>query len=303
MKNITLIVPIKDKIGKELAESFKKQGKKTLLITEKGNNPSINRNKGIKKARTEFVAFTNGHSILSLDWADRVLSFFSKYAFVDIVGGPQLSYGEDSLFAKISGYALSSIFGSAKVSSRYEQKKIYLDADETSLTSANLICRKKVFKKVKFNEQIYPGEDPKFIEDAKKAGFKVAYSPDIVVYNRRRESISGLMKQVYNYGKTRPLKERLKDTLKKPYFLIPSIFLIYLVLMLEFVVVGYPGRVIFIPLYLYLILNVYFSLTNAVLNKSLIAVVYLPFIFLAIHISYGIGFIIGLIKRSKDGLS
>ena len=42
-----------------------------------------------------------------------------------------------------------------------------LNADEKSITSANLICKKEVFKKIEFNSKLYPGEDPRFIEDAK----------------------------------------------------------------------------------------------------------------------------------------
>jgi len=129
MKNITIIIPLGKNKEAEGIETIKNQ--KLRLITEIGLNPSKNRNCGIKKARTEFVAFINGHTYLSKDWAKKVIKFFAKYPEIDIVGGPQLNYEKDGFFAKASSHALGSIFGAANVSQIYAGKKTRLDADET----------------------------------------------------------------------------------------------------------------------------------------------------------------------------
>ena len=313
MKKITVVIPLGKNRDFESSKSIEKHEKEVDFLVEKGLNPSRNRNKGIKKAKTEFIAFINGHTVLSNNWAKEVVKFFLNYPEIDIVGGPQLNYKEDNFFANTSGYALASIFGSAKISQRYGGKKLNLEADETQLTSANLICRKKVFKSVKFDENIYPGEDPKFISDSKKAGFKVAYSPKIVVYNRRRENILALIKQIFNYGIVRPKKESLLETAKRPFFLVPSIFLIYLAFLAAYMlssqiitggginISGVDLKILnfwlLSPLLLYLILNLSFSLANAIKKKSAPAFFILPFIYLAIHISYGAGFLVSLANK------
>lgn len=285
---ITIVVPLAPSL--EVTKYSLNVPKEVKLITVRGLNPSENRNKGIKKAKTPLVAFINGHTILSDYWKESVELFFKEHPEIDIVGGPQHNWREDGQFAKASGYAMGSVFGAGGVSNRYNGTKVILDADEMYLTSANLICKKKVFDKIKFDEHLYPGEDAKLISEAKKEGFKVAYSPTIFVFNKRRETPSGLMKQIFNYGKTRPKKEGLWETITRhPSFIIPSLFVIYLTLLLPSLVVSILWQnklaiaVVLSPLILYLILNFFFSVGNP----------YLFIIFPIIHIGYGLGFLDG----------
>jgi len=147
---------------------------------------------------------------------------------------------------------------------------------------------------MKLDETLYPGEDPKFISDAQKAGFRVAFSPDIKVSNRKRNSFTGLIKQIFNYGKTRPQKESLIETLKKPFFLVPSLFVLYL---LALPLLSSLNRVFWLPMLVYAGLNLIFSIYECLKNKSLLAIFVLPFIFLGIHLSYGLGFIAGSLKK------
>ena len=291
---ISAVIPVGLENNLDILNSLKGNQKEINLIIERGTNPSANRNNGIKKAKTEFVAFLNAHTLLTDDWAKEVKKFFKEYPEIDIVGGPQLTSKKDPIFEKASGYALSSIFGAAEVRVRYKIKDLNLHANEKHLTSANLICRKKVFNKVLFDENLWPGEDPKFIDDAIKSGFRVAYSPTIKVYQKRRKNVAELSKQIFNYGLVRTKKEKFVETLKKPLFLVPSIFLAYLAFL--------PTLLIFslaflFPLLIYLFLNICFSLFESIKNKDLSALFLMPFLFFIVHLSYGLGFISGLIRK------
>lgn len=291
---ITAIIPLGERMDAEVLDTIKKQDEKINFIIERGSNPSVNRNRGIEKAKTEIIAFINGHTILPKDWSKNIKIFFEKYKNIDIVGGPQLTPKNSSYFEKISGYALGSKFGSGEVSTRYSGKKLLLDADETSLSSANMACRKKVFNKIKFDEKLYPGEDPKFISDAKKFGFKIAYSPEIIAFHRRRTNIKDFATQNFNYGKVRPKKESLSETIKHPSFLVPSLFLIYLVILIPLSIIS---KLSLIPAILYAGASIFFSVYEGVKNRILSSIFILPFIFLLIHISYGAGFLYGMIKK------
>lgn len=294
---ISIIIPASEDCKIEALESLNLQDKKPFeIIVERGNNTSENRNKGIKKAKGELIAFTNAHSILPKDWTKNIEEFFLKYSKVDIVGGPQLTPKSKSKFAKNSGIALSSIFGAANLYGRYESRKLKFNADEKDLTSANLICKKEVFKKVMFDESIYPGEDPKFISDAKKENKVIAYSPTIINYNKRRENLKGLVKQIFNYGKMRPRKESLYETIKRPIFLVPSIFVVYLIILL-INSLFYFNELIFLPLIVYLLLDLIFSLKGFIKTKEVSSIAYLMLIYPSIHISYGLGLILGSIKK------
>ncbi len=290
------------------------------IITEIGKSPSGNRNKGVKKAKGELIFFVDDDAVVEPEILKRAEEFFSKHKEIDIAGGPQITPKDERGFARISGYALSSVFGAWRMSNRYNGENLVLDADETMLTSANLFCKKGVFKKVQFDTRLFPGEDPDFIKKAKEKRFGIAYSPDLIVYHRRRDSLKKLSKQIYSYGKTRPKKEPLKETLKMPFFLVPSVFVIYLfILMITAIlksiftwsIIGASGAsvnniyfLIWAPLVLYLILNLGFSLGDAIINRHFAAFFILPFTYLAIHLSYGLGFLISsvgeIFKKSDD---
>ena len=282
MTKISLVIPIGPNYKLSSLDSIKKQGENVVLLVEEGTHPSKNRNNGIKKAKTEFIAFINSHTILSENWYQKVNNFFINHPQIDIVGGPQLNPVNDNFFAKLSGYALSSFFGSANMSYRYKPNIIDLNANETQITSANLICKKKVFKKVLFDENIYPGEDPKFITDAKAAGFKVAYSPDIIVFNQRRNNALDLIKQIFKYGFYRPKQHGLCSLLKKPVFFAPSCFVLYIILCLLGSLFGFYW--LFLPLILYLIFAIIFGFYESIKHRSFFAVFLLPFAFLTILI-------------------
>lgn len=297
MIKLSIVIPLLTNRRVEFVamESINKQGKNVKLILEESNeNASVNRNRGVKKAKTFYVAFINAHTVVADNWLQYVNDFFNKHPEIDIVGGPQLNLKNDSFFAKVSGYALSSVFGAANMSNRYKITQLDLDADEFKLTSANLICKKKVFEKIKFDENIYPGEDPKFISDAKMAGFKIAYSPDIIVYNKRRDNIFGLIKQIYTYGKMRTKKDSFKDLLLHPVFFGPSGFLIYLLVLPALLFFSLWGGLFFV---IYFSLAIMFAFVEAIKNNNFFAFFFLPFIFLSIHLSYGAGFLIGLFNK------
>jgi len=285
----------------EVLESIKKldypRKEIEILALPGPGSPSIYRNKGGEKGKGEIIALIDDDAVVKKDLLKNAAKFFKKHKDIDIVGGPQLTPFDDRGFARISGYALSSRFGAWKTANRYDGKKLNLNADETMLTSANLFCRKKVMKKVKFDEKLWPGEDPKFIDEAKKKGFKVAYSPDLIVYHRRRPTIKSLAKQIFKYGRVGPLREKFSETLEKPSFLVPSIFVLYLLSLLVFIVIKIPYlNVLLIPGILYLSLDLAFSAYESIKNGDMAALFLLPFIFPLIHVSYGAGRIYGYLR-------
>lgn len=318
-KKFTLVIPVAPERNVEIMNSIQELDYPKSdfdVIIVKGKNPSENRNKGAERAKGKIIVFLDDDAIIDKNYLKNLEKFFNEYIEIDVVGGVQLTPENDKAFAKISGYALGSIFGAWKISNRYVGKKLILNADETMLTSANLICKKEVMKKVKFDPRLFPGEDPKFIADAKEAGFNIAYNPELIIHHRRRPSIGGMIKQIFSYGKTRPQKESFFETLfKRPFFLIPSIFVLYLLILIFYslinismtgAVIGVNGNgkisVIFLifilPLVLYIILSLFFSLYHSAKNKDYKAVFILPFIYLMIHLSYGTGFLISSIKKS-----
>lgn len=297
----SLVIPVAPDRDAPIVDFLKKMDypkSKFEIIVIKGLNPSENRNLGSQKAKGEIIGFLDDDAEVEPDFLKNVESFFNKYKSVDIAGGPQLTPRSQRGFAKISGYALTSKFGAAGTAVRYKVGKLSLDADESSLTSANLFVKKEIMKRIKFDPKLFPGEDPKFIEDAKSANLRIAYCPDFVIYHKRRETLQALIKQISNYGKVRPLKEPFIKTLNKPLFLIPLLFTVYLILALIFITTKFYIFAIF-PLVIYILLDLFFSLIESLKNKDFKAIFVLPFIYPIIHVSYGTGMIYGYFLRRK----
>ncbi len=317
----SLVIPVAPERGAEIIESIKELDfpkNEFHVVIVRGLNPSENRNKGAKQSYGEIIGFLDDDAVVDKNLLKNAADFFDKHPEIDIVGGPQLTPPDDKTFAKISGYGLSSKFGAWKMANRYDGKKAQINADETMLTSANLFCRRKVMETIGFDPTLFPGEDPKFIADAQKKGFKVSYSPDLVIYHRRRATVKGLIKQIFSYGKFRPAKEPFFETIKMPFFLFPSILLVYLIALFTSVLIPHSitGNAVyfsdilnvkanylvlfwFLPLIAYLILDAIFSIYESFKNKNITALFLLPFIFPLIHLSYGAGMIYGYIKRQN----
>ncbi len=288
---ITLVVPAADAGNVPCMESARAQDPRVEIVVVAGPSPSANRNAGIARARTEFVAFTNAHAVLAPGWSRAVLDFFQTHPAADAVGGPQFNHPGDPPLARLTGHALNSRFGGATIRYRYLAGRLRLDADETHVTSANLICRRRVVEAVKFDESVYPGEDPKFVCDAMRAGFRVAYSPEIVVFNHRRQTVGPLFRQVANYGRTRAETgwRRLMGT---PLFFVPGLFVLYLAALPLLAWVA--GPMALGPLGVYLALACVFAVREAVREKSAWLALALAPVFPILHVSYGLGFLAGL---------
>jgi len=262
------------------------------IVIEKGTNPSENRALGIKKAKFDTLIFLDDDAFVEKDFLRNVNGFFSLHPDTDIVGGIQLTPNNDNRFAKISGIALSSYFGAYKMKNRYFGKKVNLNATEKDLTSAICVIKKHVFDKIGgFNPGYFPGEDPDLFIRAKKSGFKIASDPNVIIYHKRRPTFSSFVKQIYFYGKVRP---KISRNFLTSVFIVPSLFLLYLItlpLLLFF------SWLFLLPLLTYIVLALIFSAYDSIKHNSISAFILLPFLYLTIHVSYGIGFSFGLFKK------
>src|SRR3989344_3012879 len=267
--------------------------KKYEIIVKHGYNASENRNYGVKKAKGEIIYFLDDVAIVDKNILRNAEDFFNKYN-ADIIGGPQLTPKDDKFFSKMFGAAIETFWCSYKMSSRYKRGKLNLNADELSITSANCFVKKDVFKKIKgFDTRLWPGEDPEFFSRAKKSGLKIAYSPDLVIYHRRRNNLKAFLKQHYNYGRVRLKKEWINKENINFIMVIPSIFTIYTILLPIMLIFSWQFS---IPIILHLMVDILVAIYIS-FRKNIFYLPFLPFIFFLVHFSYGLGMIKNLFER------
>jgi len=275
---------------KESNETFQK----TKIVSTGHIGPAEKRDKGVKLAEGEILAFLDDDAYPRSDWLSKALLNFQNEN-ISIVCGPGVTPKSDGFIQKASGAVYTSFLGSGNVRFRYwPHKKRFVD----DFPSVNMLIRKKDFEKVGgFNTSFWPGEDTKLCLDILKLGKKILYDPEVFVWHHRRANIKEHLKQVFNYSQHRGFfaKKYPKTSLKALYFF-PSLFLLFLILMPFFIKYQSGLYVYVFVLSIYILLLIIAGITEGLRYKSiLIGLLVIPLIFLT-HITYGIGFLLGLLK-------
>ncbi len=184
--------------------------------------------------------------------------------------------------------AEQSMFGSGFASYRNSNKKMY---------TSSLFCgmyKREIYDNVgKYNELLPRSEDNDMTYRIRKAGFKLCYSPDIVFYQHTRNSLPKMLKQKYlnGYwiGKTMGISPKCFSL----FHFVPFAFVLAIIFTTVLASFGFP-------LLSYLMWIAYISLITVmtvaeIIKKPVITNLLLPFIFFLLHISYGVGTLLGLI--------
>ncbi len=263
------------------------------LIDNPEKYVSFAMNRGIQAAKGDIIVRLDAHSIYSADYFENILDTF-KYTNADIVGGPYLTYFRND-FQKAVAKAISSSFGIGNSKAHNPNYKGYVDSVPYGA------FKKKIFDEIGlFDEQLIRNQDDEFNYRANSMGKKVFLNPAIKFWYCPRHSIWGLFKQYFQYGYYKPLVlKKVKSGIKLRH-LIPALFVLY-VLSLPLIKIN---NFIFIPLIIYLFALIFNSLiTHGKIKVKLFTLIVYP----TIHLSYGLGFLIGLntllIGSIKNGLT
>ncbi len=265
----------------------------TRIIPSGSVGPADKRDMALKYATGEIFAFIDDDAYPRADWLKNAVKYFGDQE-VGAVGGPAVTAPGDNVWQQASGKVYESFLCSAGYTYRYIP---LAEREVDDLPSVNLIVRKDVFEAVGgYDSNYYPGEDTKLCLDiVEKAGKKIIYSPDVLVYHHRRAMFAGHLKQATNYAKHRGYFAKvLPETSRKPAYFIPSLFTLGLVL-------G-PILCVFVPALWYVygtVLSIYVLLLISSIRKAGKASVWvLTFCgIIATHVGYGICFMRGLFSK------
>jgi len=257
--------------------------------------PAAKRNIGAKDASGKFYAFIDGDAYPRRDWLKNALRYFQDLD-VASVGGASITPEGDSLMQKASGAIYSSLMGGFRFAFRYSSKRLQETDD---LPSCNLLVRASVFKETGgFDESFLTGEDTKACMDmVYRQGKKLLYSPDVVVYHHRRPLFKPHLRQVWTYARHRGLFARIfpKTSRRLTYF-IPSLLAAGLAagLLLSFIPVV---KFLFTILYGAYLVGIILS---GLATKNLKLFLIVPLGIFLTHLTYGVGFISGLLSEKVD---
>lgn len=201
----------------------------------------------------------------------------------DSIGGPLIQLGKSNM-GKAIAFCMSSKFGVGNTPFRTEKKRMFVE------TVAFSVFKRELIEKVGlFDEELVRNQDAEFNYRLNAKGFSILMVPEMTCFYFVRESLSSVINQYYQYGFYKPLVfKKLKGSMK-PRHIIPAIFVLYLIGLL----IGHQFILTVIPAIMYLFLVLLFSLVNSL---TFIQKLNCLFVFPSLHLSYGIGYIVGAFK-------
>jgi len=240
------------------------------------------------KSSGKYLALLGAHTTYSDSFFTHALSYLET-TDCDAVGGPLVQTAYTSMGKSIA-YCMSTKFGVGGTEFRTSVVKRYVDS------VAFAFYRREVFEKIGLlDEQLIRNQDDEFHYRMNAAGLRILMVPEMQCLYYVRETLAGLFRQYFQYGLFKPLVLKKVKAGIRVRHLIPAFFVLYLLVLLPAIFfVGWPSL---IPMVLYVILVLYFSLKAKLsLGSKIKACIVFP----VLHISYGIGFLLGLKKLVDD---
>jgi cellulose synthase/poly-beta-1,6-N-acetylglucosamine synthase-like glycosyltransferase len=238
------------------------------------------------------LARIDAHTKVTPEYSERVMKNIDDGEMV--VGGIRPSIIEiNTPWSNILLQVENSLFGSSINSSRRSQEKTYVK------TMFHATYRREVFEKVGlFNENLLRTEDNEMHYRIRQAGYKLCYDPTIISYQYARGTFKQMLKQKYGNGYWIGVTLKICPKCLSPYHLVPSLFVIAIMVTSIMACLGVwqLSALMWILYGMFAISNTIISTTrNGLYPQSIL----MPFMFLALHICYGVGTIKGILNNTR----
>lgn len=224
-KRLSVIVPVynREKSLRETLKSLRKQSIKPYeiivvddcstdnssniaktyadkIIRNKTNNgPAISRNKGIKKAKGDIIAFIDSDCIADNKWVENILRAFDTKNIDVLMGNTKIPK------SNFIGDCISELGFPGGANAGFQNiwhvsKKGFTN----HITSCNFAVRKRIFKEHGAFDESFPlagGEDPELSYRWVKSGVKIKYSSNVLVWHEPRKSLRSFISWMIYRGR------------------------------------------------------------------------------------------------------
>jgi succinoglycan biosynthesis protein ExoA len=267
---------------RERVEALQRRHPQVFLVDNPKRYVSFGFNKAFPQTRGNYVAFLGAHA----DYPDLYFSHALRYLAADecdAIGGPLEQKGRTSTGEAIA-WCMSHKFGVGGTEFRTSDKKQYVQS------VAFAVYKREVLEEAGLlDEQLLRNQDDELHYRLNAHGYRILMVPEMKCSYYVRGTLRGLFRQYYEYGLFKPaVLKKVRSGIRLRH-LAPSFFVLYcLTLPLGWF---YPAW--FIPLGLYLLLDISFSLSAPLsFGRRLKCMLVFP----TLHVSYGAGFLLGLLR-------
>ncbi|HNT64676.1 MAG TPA: glycosyltransferase family 2 protein [bacterium] len=245
-------------------------------------------NIGLQLAKGDLLVRVDGHATIEKQYLKKCVSTLQQTG-ADCVGGKIISINS-SIIGKGIALAMSSIFGVGNARFRTSGAPGFVD------TLAFGAYRAEWFQKIgSFDNTLVRCQDDEFNYRLRKAGGKIYFNPNISATYFPRSDFIKLWKQYFQYGFYKVRVMRRHFSMMQIRQFVPALFVFALGLSALCSCFNSGCRIAFAFVAgIYLITNILFSLIITA-RSGLRFIFIVPIAFLILHLSYGLGFICGVV--------
>ena len=287
-ENIELVVVCNgsDPITEDYLRALSESDPRVHLMELKEGSPAEARNAALARVRGQIVYFLDDDVTIAPDLFTRTLETFAARPDVDVIGGPNLTPPDSSLFERCTGAVLASRFGSGRVADRYRSRGALRATDDRSLILCNLAIRRSAIaeRRPVFLSEMVCNEENLLLGLLAREQRTMLHDPALVVYHIRRKSLAGFAQQIFKYGRGRWQNTVALPASLSASYLIPPLFLFYL-LALPFLT--FRGHLL--PLVAYSAVLAIFAMLETSRIRNLRALPQFLVLFPTCHITYAAG--------------
>jgi glycosyltransferase involved in cell wall biosynthesis len=267
-----------------------------LVIDNPGRIVPTGMNIALRQARGEIIIRVDGHCVIAPDYVSNCVKHLQKDGVAG-VGGPMESIGETSI-AKAIAIGMSSLFGVGNSAFRtVSGRSMLADTVPFPAYTQEIIERAGLY-----DEELVRNQDDEYNYRIRELGGRIMLAGDVRSAYFSRTSMKGLWRQYFQYGywKVRVLQKHPRQMSLRQF--VPPLFVLALVISALLALLSALG----------LLSSVYGRLSSIIpllyLSANLLASIYtaskrgwkyafiLPLTFAILHLSYGLGFLTGLLK-------
>lgn len=275
---------------REMIQDFEKHHPNLKRLDNPGRIVPTGMNIALRQARGDIIIRVDGHCEIAPDYVSSCVRHLRQDG-VDGVGGSVETIGESPL-AETIAIAMSSKFGVGGSPFRTVTGKSML-ADSIPFPA---YTRSIIQKAGLYDEELVRNQDDEYNYRLRGLGAKLLLASDVHSRYYSRGSLGKLWKQYFQYGfwKVRVLQKHPRQM--RPRQFVPPLFALSLLLTLLIAILSPVLRLPFaILITAYLAATLAASIYTAG-KRGWRHLLLLPLVFAIIHLSYGFGFLLGLLK-------
>ncbi len=169
----------------------------TIILDNPDRTAAMGRNVGIKHAKGDVIAFTDGDCLVDDKWLEKIMDHFEN-SDIDGLGGKVLNAPPENHYEEYWGnLAWNLIMSFPNESYEVKEKKL-----NDAFVTANCAYKKELLERIDGFSKFFANnaEDVDLCWRAIESGAKLFYYPDVIIYAHNVTTLKGIAKKSFRNG-------------------------------------------------------------------------------------------------------